>query len=94
MAVFPSFKLTEKGEELLNRSIGEGKTLTFTKFELGDGNPPSDFRKQTGLVNKFYEFPILNTSIQKDQVLRIKGYFDNKSFSQDKQLKEIGVFVK
>lgn len=94
MAVFPSFKLTEKGEELLNRSIGEGKTLTFTKFELGDGNTPSDFRKQTGLVNKFYEFPILNTSIQKDQVLRIKGYFDNKSFSQDKQLKEIGVFVK
>lgn len=94
MAVFPSFKLTEKGEELLNRSIGEGKTLTFTKFELGDGNPPNDFRKQTGLVNKFYEFPILNTSIQKDQVLRIRGYFDNKSFSQDKQLKEIGVFVK
>lgn len=94
MAVFPSFKLTEKGEELLNRSIGEGKTLTFTKFELGDGNPPSDFRKQTGLVNKFYEFPILNTSIQKDQILRIRGYFDNKSFSQDKQLKEIGVFVK
>lgn len=94
MAVFPSFKLTEKGEELLNRSIGEGKQLTFTKFELGDGNPPSDFRKQTGLVNKFYEFPILNTSIQKDQVLRIRGYFDNKSFSQDKQLKEIGVFVK
>lgn len=94
MAVFPSFKLTEKGEELLNRSIGEGKTLTFTKFELGDGNTPSDFRKQTGLVNKFYEFPILNTSIQKDQVLRIRGYFDNKSFSQDKQLKEIGVFVK
>lgn len=94
MAVFPSFKLTEKGEELLNRSIGEGKTLTFTKFELGDGNPPSDFRKQTGLVNKFYEFPILNTSIQKDQVLRIRGYFDNKYFSQDKQLKEIGVFVK
>lgn len=94
MAVFPSFKLTEKGEELLNRSIGEGKTLTFTKFELGDGNAPSDFRKQTGLVNKFYEFPILNTSIQKDQVLRIRGYFDNKSFSQDKQLKEIGVFVK
>lgn len=94
MAVFPSFKLTEKGEELLNISIGEGKTLTFTKFELGDGNTPSDFRKQTGLVNKFYEFPILNTSIQKDQVLRIRGYFDNKSFSQDKQLKEIGVFVK
>lgn len=94
MAVFPSFKLTEKGEELLNRSIGEGKTLTFTKFELGDGDPPSDFRKQTSLVNKFYEFPILNTSIQKDQVLRIKGYFDNKTFAQDKQLKEIGVFVK
>lgn len=94
MAVFPSFKLTEKGEELLNISIGEGKTLTFTKFELGDGNTPSDFRKQTGLVNKFYEFPILNTSIQKDQVLRIRGYFDNKYFSQDKQLKEIGVFVK
>lgn len=94
MAVFPSFKLTEKGEELLNRSIGEGKTLTFTKFEIGNGDAPSDFRKQTGLVNKFYEFPILNTSIQKDQVLRIKGYFDNKSFSEDKQLKEIGVYVR
>lgn len=94
MAVFPSFKLTEKGEELLNRSIGEGKTLTFTKFEIGNGDTPSDFRKQTSLVNKFYEFPILNTSIQKDQVLRIKGYFDNKSFSEDKQLKEIGVYVR
>lgn len=94
MAVFPSFKLTKKGEELLNRSIGEGKVLTFTKFEIGDGNPPSDFREQTSLVNKFYQFPVLSTDIQKNQVLRIKGYFDNKSFTGDKQLKEIGVFVK
>lgn len=94
MAVFPSFKLTKKGEELLNRSIGEGKILTFTKFEIGDGNPPVDFREQTSLVNKFYQFPVLSTDIQKNQVLRIKGYFDNKSFTGDKQLKEIGVFVK
>ena len=94
MAVFPSFKLTKKGEELLNRSIGEGKVLTFTKFEIGDGNPPSDFREQTSLVNKFYQFPVLSTDIQKNQILRIKGYFDNKSFTGDKQLKEIGVFVK
>lgn len=94
MAVFPSFKLTKKGEELLNRSIGEGKVLTFTKFEIGDGNPPIDFREQTSLVNKFYQFPVLSTDIQKNQILRIKGYFDNKSFTGDKQLKEIGVFVK
>lgn len=94
MAVFPSFKLTEKGEELLNRSIGDGKTLTFTKFGLGDGNAPADFRKQTRLVNSFFELPVLDTSLQKDQVLRIKGYFDNKTFLEDKKLKEIGVFVK
>ena len=93
MAVFPSFKLTKKGEELLNRSIGEGKVLTFTKFEIGDGNPPSDFREQTSLVNKFYQFPVLSTDIQKNQILRIKGYFDNKSFTGDKQLKEIGVYI-
>ncbi|MGL5904761.1 MAG: hypothetical protein ACRCZO_18905 [Cetobacterium sp.] len=93
MAVFPSFNLTKKGEELLNRSIGEGRVLTFTKFKIGDGVPTGDWRDLDNLQSSFKEFPVLETAIQADQVLRIRGYFDNKGFATDKQFKEIGVFV-
>lgn len=94
MAVFPSFKLTKKGEELLNRCIGEGKVLTFTKIKIGNGVPVQDWRELTDIQSSFKEFPVLETSVQKDQVLRIKAYFDNKGFLEDKKFKEIGVFVK
>ncbi|MGL5716725.1 MAG: hypothetical protein ACRCX2_27165 [Paraclostridium sp.] len=93
MAVFPSFNLTKKGEELLNRSIGEGRVLTFTKFKLGDGVPTEDWRDLVNVQSSFKEFPVLETAIQADQVLRIRGYFDNKGFATDKQFKEIGIFV-
>lgn len=93
MAVFPSFNLTKKGEELLNRSIGEGRVLTFTKFKIGDGVPNGDWRELDNLQSNFKEFSVLETAIQADQVLRIRGYFDNEGFTTDKQFKEIGVFV-
>lgn len=93
MAIFPSFKLTKKGEELLNRCIGEGKVLTFTKFKIGSGEPAQDWRDLSDIQTSFKTFPVLETSVQKNGILRIKGYFDNKGFTEDKKFKEIGVFV-
>lgn len=93
MAVFPKFKITNKGLDLLNRSIAEKKALTFTKFKIGNGVPSGNWEELNDIVAKFKEFPVLETSVQPNKVVRVKGYFDNKGLAQDYLLKEIGVFA-
>lgn len=93
MAVFPKFKITNKGLDLLNRSIAEKKALTFTKFKIGNGVPSGNWEELNDIVSKFKEFPVLETSVQPNKIVRVKGYFDNKGLTQDYLLKEIGVYA-
>lgn len=93
MAVFPKFKITNKGLDLLNRSIAEKKALTFTKFKIGNGVPTGNWEELNDIVSKFKEFPVLETSVQPNKIVRVKGYFDNKGLTQDYLLKEIGVYA-
>ncbi len=93
MAAFSKFKITNKGLNYLNRSVAEKKALTFTKFKIGDGVPSGNWEELNDIVASFKEFPVLETSVQNNKVVRIKGYFDNKGLNADKKLKEIGVYA-
>ena len=96
MAIFPKFTLTEKGELLLNRAIGEGKILVFTLIKLGEGETSGeDISKLLDVKQSFKEVSILETNVLAVQkTLKIKGYFDNTGFNRDILWKEIGVFAK
>lgn len=96
MAIFPKFTLTEKGETLLNRAIGERKILVFTKIKLGNGEiSGTDISKLLDVKQTFKEVSILETNVLAVQkTLKIKGYFDNTGFNTDILWKEIGVFAK
>ena len=96
MSYFPKFTLTEKGELLLNRAIGEQKILVFTLIKLGEGEVSgSDISKMLDVKKSFKEVSILETNVLAVQkTLKIKGYFDNTGFNRDILWKEIGVFAK
>lgn len=96
MAIFPKFTLTEKGELLLNRAIGEQKILVFTLIKLGEGETSGeDISKLLDVKQSFKEVSILETNVLAVQkTLKIKGYFDNTGFNRDILWKEIGVFAK
>lgn len=57
MAEFGNFKFTSGGLDLETK-VHAGKTLTFTKFVVGDGTYTGDIRNLTALVN-----PIMNVEI-------------------------------
>ena len=97
MAFFPKFTLTERGETLLNRAIGEEKILVFTKVKLGKGDlgPEENIAQLIDIKNSFKEMNILETNVlSAKKVLKIKSYFDNSGFREDILWKEIGVFAK
>ena len=93
--MFPNFTLTIKGEELLNKAIGERKIIKFTVFELGKGDilENEDIREVEDVKDIFKTIPVLDTQVLSNQMLKLKGYFDNKGLSEDTLWKEIGVFA-
>ena len=93
--MFPNFTLTIKGEELLNKSIGERKIIKFTVFKLGKGDilENEDIREVEDVKDIFKTIPVLDTQVLSNQMLKLKGYFDNKGLSEDTLWKEIGVFA-
>lgn len=96
MAYFEKFKLTKRGENLLNKAIADKKVLIFTKIKLGEGKTSSDDETYNliDVKSSFKEIPVLQTDVlATDKALKIKGYFDNKGFLSDKNWSEIGVFA-
>ena len=93
--MFPNFTLTIKGEELLNKAIGERKIIKFTVFKLGKGDilENEDIREVEDVKDIFKTIPVLDTQVLSNQMLKLKGYFDNKGLSEDTLWKEIGVFA-
>lgn len=93
--MFPEFTLTTKGEELLNKAIGERKVIKFTVFKLGKGDilANEDIREIKDVKNTFKTVPVLDSQVLSNQMLKLKGYFDNKGLTEDTLWKEIGVFA-
>lgn len=95
MAYFKKFELTKNGEKLLNEAIANKKVIVFTKIKLGEGKNLDSNTNLNDLKKSFKEIAILKTDVlATDKVLKIKGYFDNNGFLEDKKWNEIGVFAK
>ncbi len=94
MAKYTGNSLTNLGKDLLARAIVSGEIITFTKVELGKGTAIENNEELEGLVDTFKILPITSTSKLEGGTYRVRVAFDNTGITEDKELREIGVFAR
>lgn len=95
MAKYTGTILTSKGKDLLVRAI-LGEVIVFTKVEIGEGILPLGADKEilTNLVDSFKILSITSTNNLPNGGYRIRISFNNKGFTQDKYLREVGIYAR
>jgi hypothetical protein len=95
MAKYTGTILTNKGKDLLARAI-LGEAIVFTKVEIGKGILPlgADKGILTTLVDSFKILSITSTNNLPNGGYRIRISFNNKGFTQDKYLREVGIYAR
>ena len=100
MSFFPAFKLTKKGEELLNKINGNlNETLVWTRGEVGSGTITNDdeIRFLTALKEKWGDAPISdieNVTVETGSFTRMELQFFNSGLTETKNLRELGLYAK
>ncbi|WP_293556583.1 phage tail protein [Phascolarctobacterium sp.] len=94
MANWNGFVLTQTGQNLLAKAE-EGKRLTFTKIELGDGQVQSgqDITKFTKLINKQLTVGISSVNAKGDGTVVISGIVSNAGMKTGVWVREFGLFA-
>lgn len=94
MANWNGFVLTQTGQNLLAKAE-EGKRLTFTKIELGDGQVQSgqDITKFTKLINTQLTVGISSVNAKGDGTVVISGIVSNASMKTGVWVREFGLFA-
>ena len=99
MSYFRGLKLTKRGEELLARVNGNiNETITFTAGEIGAGEIESDdeIRFLSSLKDKWGDLTITDIKRTGEDkiIVRIETQFSNIGFTEEKILREIGLYAK
>ena len=99
MSYFRGLKLTKRGEELLARVNGNiNETITFTAGEIGAGEIESDdeIRFLSSLKDKWGDLTItdIKRTGEDKTIVRIETQFSNIGFTEEKILREIGLYAK
>ena len=99
MSYFRGLKLTKRGEELLARVNGNiNETITFTAGEIGAGEIESDdeIRFLSSLKDKWGDLTItdIKRTGEDQTIVRIETQFSNIGFTEEKILREIGLYAK
>ena len=94
MANWTGFVLTENGQRLLAKAEA-GKTLTFTKIRLGDGQVASgqDLSKMTALIHAKQDVGISSITPKNDGTVVISGVISNASLSTGYYVREFGLMA-
>lgn len=85
--------------QLTNKGIAEmiatltGGTITFTKFSIGNGADPVDFKTLTNLVNPLMDIP-LTGSTKGSNYVELTGSFNNASITESFSWNELGLWAK
>ena len=87
--------LTEKGLDLLNRSLAGEATITFTKMQLGSGTMPENQKQSqmTALVEPQADLEIKSVLIGDDNTVNVTSMFNNTQLATGFYYKEKGVFA-
>ena len=90
---FETLKLTDKGKEMLLRSL-EGQQLVFTSVHIGDGeiSGPDAIPALEDLVSSIKSVDIIKAQRNTDY-MTVEAYFKNDEIPRSFDWREIGVFV-
>lgn len=85
---------TSAGLTAIQRAIA-GDDITFTKLVIGDGtitNP--DISNLTNVVNEIKYFPLGVVKPEDEEMLRVRSNINNVGLTEDKVIREYGLFAK
>ncbi len=89
---FEALKLTNKGQELLLRSL-EGATITFTAIKVGDGTTTADaISELTDLINAVHTTEI-TAATRTSQYMMVEGVFNNSEIPRSFYWREVGIYT-
>ena len=86
--------LTNEGINLINRSLAETKSITFTtvKIGVGDINNIDEARGLTSLKEEFKNIGLTSINRNNSGLIRVRSSFTNEFFQNGEIIKELGVF--
>lgn len=90
---FETLKLTDKGKEMLLRSL-EGQQLVFTSVHIGDGeiSGPDAIPALEDLVSSIKSVDIIKAQRNNDY-MTVEAYFKNDEIPRSFDWRELGVYV-
>ena len=94
MSNWTGFVLTENGQRMLAKAEA-GKTLTFTKIKLGDGQVASgqDLTKLTALAHAVQDVGISSITPKDDGTVVISGIISNATLDKGYYIREFGLMA-
>ena len=94
MSNWTGFVLTENGQRMLAKAEA-GKTLTFTKIKLGDGQVASgqDLTKLTSLAHAVQDVGISSITPKDDGTVVISGIISNATLDKGYYIREFGLMA-
>ncbi|MCI8641037.1 MAG: hypothetical protein HFJ59_04100 [Clostridia bacterium] len=88
--------ITTQGAILAAKTL-QAKTLTFSKFQIGDGtienSSMENIKALDDLVNKVVEFDITKISRETDTQITVRGLFKNTDAEDSFYLRELGLYA-
>lgn len=83
-------KLTQAGYQMMSRALA-GTQITFTRFEIGNGEMPEDYSAMTEMANTMQEIAIDSIETQPKFAV-MTGTLNNAEITDGFQWTEIGIF--
>lgn len=85
---------TSAGLTAIQRAIA-GDDITFTKLVIGDGAiTDPDISSLTNVVNEIKYFPLGVVKPEDEEILRVRSNINNVGLTEDKVIREYGLFAK
>lgn len=86
-------RLTNEGIAAQVRAMG-GDGITFSKFKIGNGAAPQDYRTATDLSNVIAEVELTNFTEEEDTgYVQLTGLFNNSEIEAPFLWREVGIYI-
>ncbi len=92
MPNFNGIVITNSGKVLLAKAQ-QGKTLSFSKMQLGSANDITNPTEKTAVTSPFLTTKIRNVNLTTDGSARISTFISNENLTQSYVWREIGLFA-
>lgn len=94
MALYPKFRTTNKGRELVGEANAKGKALVFTRVVLGDGTQSGSIDAMTSVISPKMDLPKTNGTNDGNGQYTIYATVDNSTLTSGFYAREVGVYAK